>query len=685
MTLETMALGGLVVGLVTYAGLSIFFVYGWVRRITGRAALIASAATTLWFAVFLALGQQPITDLFEIAAYCTWILLLTRILGVGFGQLRDPAYRMQSSIAILTVVGFVVSLVAISGIDQLADVVPPTLLKLLLCLLGIVTLEQVARNTRRDHQWSIKYLIVGLGAIFAYGFVLYSNALLFRSPSLTLFVPQGFIYAVAAPFIAVASLRNRNQRLHVNLSRQFVFRTGTVLLAGGYLLIMGTAGYYVRFFGGEWGAVFEVFLVTAGLLGLAILASSARLRNSLRVLIVRNLYEYKYDYRDEWLRVTRELTQSNPDESLAGRAIHALTDLVHANAGAYWRLSNEGVLLPMLQVNTRWNLPLSPQGSNSLTTFFSDFNWIIDLDEHRANPRAYAGLDLSNDLDHLGGARFIVPLLLGERLFGIIAIGQPAVPIALIWEDYDILKVIARQTAGFLALHHADTVLSASKQLRAMDQLSAFVVHDLKTVIAQFSLLLRNAVKHKGNPAFIDDMLATTEHAVGQMNKLLGQLRTREEREPIELDLIEIVHQVVDERAEQRPGPVLETSLAHLTVKADPARLAAVVSHVVQNAQEATPDNGSVHVHVHASPTWAIVDIKDTGHGMTPEFIASELFMPFATTKGVAGIGVGAYQCREYVQALGGDVAVRSLPGIGTEFTLRLPLVAPAQMLGQRA
>jgi putative PEP-CTERM system histidine kinase len=625
MTLETMALGGLVIGLVTYSVLLLFFVYGWTRRITGRAALVASAVTTLWFATFLERGPGPLTDLLEITAYCAWILLLTRILGVGFAHLRNPAYRMQFAIVILTGLGFSAGLFALSGNHQLAAMAPPALVKLLLCLLGIITLEQVARNTRRDHQWNIKYLIVGLGAMFGYGFVLYSDALLFQSPSLTLFVPQGFIYAVAAPFIAVASLRNRDQRMHVNLSRQFVFRTGTLLLAGGYLLIMGTAGYYVRFFGGEWGAVFEVFLVSAGLLGLAILASSSRLRNSLRVVMVRNLYEYKYDYRDEWLRVTRELTQSNPDESLAGRAIHALTDLVHASAGAYWRLSNEGILLPMLQVNTHWNLPLSPTGSNSLVNFFSDFNWIIDLDEHRDNPRAYVGLDLSGDLDHLRGARFIVPLLLGERLFGIIAIGEPAVPITLIWEDYDILKVIARQTAGFLALHHADTVLSASKQLRAMDQLSAFVVHDLKTVIAQFSLLLRNAVKHKGNPAFIDDMLATTEHAVGQMNKLLNQLRSREEREPIELDLIEIVHQVVGERAEQRPEPVLETDLAHLTVRADPTRLAAVVSHVVQN------------------------------------------------------------QCREYVQALGGDVAVRSQPGVGTEFTLRLPLVAVAQALDQRA
>jgi hypothetical protein len=117
MTLETMALGGLVIGLVTYSALLLFFVYGWIRRITGRAALIASAATTLWFAAFLALGPRPITEMLEIAAYCSWILLLTRILGVGVAQLRDRAFRAQSAIAILTVVGFVCGLVASSATD----------------------------------------------------------------------------------------------------------------------------------------------------------------------------------------------------------------------------------------------------------------------------------------------------------------------------------------------------------------------------------------------------------------------------------------------------------------------------------------------------------------------------------------------------------------------------------------
>ena len=81
-----------------------------------------------------------------------------------------------------------------------------------------------------------------------------------------------------------------------------------------------------------------------------------------------------------------------------------------------------------------------------------------------------------------------------------------------------------------------------------------------------------------------------------------------------------------------------------------------------------------MRVRIDSTPVWAIVTIADTGQGMSREFLDNELFAPFATTKGVAGIGVGAYQCREYIRALGGDVSVRSQVGVGTEFTLRLPL-----------
>jgi putative PEP-CTERM system histidine kinase len=215
-----------------------------------------------------------------------------------------------------------------------------------------------------------------------------------------------------------------------------------------------------------------------------------------------------------------------------------------------------------------------------------------------------------------------------------------------------------------------------------MDQLSAFVVHDLKTVTAQLGLLLRNSERHRANPAFIDDMLKTTENAVSRMNKLVNQLRSRDQLETERrLDLIVVIREVVKNRAAQSPVPQLETFMAPVFVRADEERLGSVIAHVIQNAQDATGHDGTVRIRVDASTVWAVIIISDTGHGMSAEFLEQELFAPFATTKGVAGIGVGAYQCREYVRALGGDVAVRSQVGVGTEFTIRLPLAhaAPAE------
>ncbi len=677
--LAPIAASGLLIGLGAYVVLTGFFVYGWMRRITGRAALAASILTASWFAAFIWLDSTTsLVDVAEVSAYAAWIFLLTRILGIESAQLRDPSYRGPVLVAAFAVVVYA-STIAAALAPQMFDFAWPVLSKLAFCLLGIVMLEQVARNTRRDHQWNVKYLIIGLAIVFTYGFVLYADTLLFRSMNLTLLAPQGWIYAIAAPFICIASLRNRSHRMHVNLSRRFVFRTGTLLLAGGYLLLMGTAGYYVRYFGGEWGDVFEVFLVSASLIAFAVVAVSGRARDLLRDAIARNLFEYKYDYRDEWLRVTRELTHVDPDESLAERAIHALTDLLRANSGAYWRLSSEGTFLPMASVNGPAIQPISPSGSKSLIDFFARLDWIVDLDEYRRSPQDYAGLDLGTDVELLRSARFMVPLQIDERLFGLIAIGQPGSPMELNWEDYDILKVIARQTAAFLALQHADSVLSASKQLRAMNQMSAFVVHDLKTISAQLGLLVRNAERHRDNPVFIDDMLKTVVHAVERMTKLVDQLRSTDRpQSAIVLDVTEIVRQVGRDRAVQKPVPVVETTELPLLVRADRERLAAVITHVVQNAQEATTADGVVRMRVGASAAWAIITISDTGHGMSAEFIENDLFSPFATTKGVAGIGIGTYQCREYIREIGGDVGVRSQPGVGSEFTLRVPLIRSA-------
>jgi putative PEP-CTERM system histidine kinase len=546
--------------------------------------------------------------------------------------------------------------------------------------------EQVFRNTRTDAHWNLKFLSVGLAILFAYGFVLHTDAALFQTTSVALFVAQGVVTAAATPFLAIASLRSRQRRLNFNLSRRFVFRSGMLIATGVYLLVMGTAGYYVRLFGGEWGEVVQVLLVVAGLVGLVVVATSTRLRNRLRVTLLRNLYEYKYDYRDEWLRVTRALTDTHADESLARRAVLALGEVVHTTTGRCYRMSGQSILLPMTESTGGLHTPLTPATSASLESFCKVRNWIIDLDEYRTARGAYESLDLDADLPALANDRFIVPLLVEDHLFGIVVLGRPNTPIELIWEDYDILKVIARQAAAFLALQHADAELAASEQLRAMHQISAFVVHDLKTIAAQLSLLLENAPRHRTNPAFIDDMLRTTANAVARMQKLLAQLRDAQATGPgAGCRLDDVASTAIARRVAQLPAPQLAGAACKAEVAADRERLLDVVTHIIQNAQDATPRYGTVTVELGLDRTWATLAVRDSGSGMTREFVEQSLFVPFATTKGVSGIGIGAYQSREYLRSIGGDLTVRTEAGKGSEFVLRIPLLASQRAEPQAA
>jgi signal transduction histidine kinase len=105
-------------------------------------------------------------------------------------------------------------------------------------------------------------------------------------------------------------------------------------------------------------------------------------------------------------------------------------------------------------------------------------------------------------------------------------------------------------------------------------------------------------------------------------------------------------------------------------VMVDPEQFSMVLDHVLRNAQDATPANGSVDIRVAVENGAPQVDIRDNGSGMDETFVNQRLFRPFDTTKGARGMGIGAYQAREYMRSVAGDVRVTSRPGVGTTFTL---------------
>ena len=555
----------------------------------------------------------------------------------------------------------------------------------------LVLLEQLCRNSLPELRRGVKYLCMGTGSMFAFDFFLYADAMLFRQITPVLWDARGFIHAIAAPVIGIAITRKlewlqpQSGSAHNLVSRRLVFHTTALLGTGLYLLIMGTGGYYVRVYGGDWGIVAQAaFLFASGLL-LAALLFSGQLRAWLRVIISKHFFDYKYDYREEWLRFMRNLLAGQPDSQLRERAIKAIDEIVQSPGGILWWQQDDGRFDPV----ARWNMldpaPRVGPADGGLLRILEQHEWVINLDERELNAKlrtSVQGVRLPAWLRDMTTAWLVVPLILHERLSGFVVLARSEIsPVKrhFNWEDCDLLKTAGRQAASHLAQLEAAQALTEARQFEAFNRLSAYVVHDLKNLVAQLSLVVSNSAKHKHNPLFMDDVISTVDNSVARMNRLLNQLRrdVAVAAQSSCVDLAQLLKEIVQGDRSGCSPPALEIEKRQLFVNANRDRLAAVIGHVIQNARDATPPDGRITVRMRAEEKFALVEVEDTGCGMDATFIRDSLFRPFKTTKGSSGMGIGTYETREFLRSLGGDVDVVSRPGHGSIFRLHLPSSDP--------
>lgn len=684
MSATLLLLAALGYGLATLAflGLSGLIVVSWRRQPQSRLLGLAATLTAVWggLAALTALGRLPpgLQFLAEVARYGAWLGLLFYIL-----NLRLPAgAALPAPLRALRV--FVALLVAgllLAGAFALLNV-PVRVLSdwagnlglVLLTVAGLVLVEQVFRSTRPQDRWAIKFLCLGLGGLFVYDFYLYANAALFQAMDARIWAARGYVAALVAPLIAVSAARNPEWSAPVGLSRTLVFHTASLLGAGVYLLLMAGAGYYIRLFGGEWGDVIQTVFVFAAAMLLMLLLVSGTLRARLRVFLSKHFFSYRYDYRAEWLNFTRTLTEGRPGEQLCERAVEALARLLESPGGALWMREGNAAY----QRASHWNWA-DLQGAEAADSPFAQWlaarQWVVDLDEMQSRPDLYGDLAAPAWIREADDAWLVVPLMLHDELLGFVVLKHSLGNVTFNWEVSDLLKVAARQAAAHLSQMRASNQLIVARQFESFNRTTTFVIHDLKNLIAQLSLLLANAEKHKHNPEFQADMLGTVESAVARMNKVLAQLRrgSDEMLASESVPLADILRDAAASKQAFKLRPILEAPADGLRVRAERERLTRAIGHLLQNALEATPADGEVTMRGFAQDGQAIVEIDDTGCGMDDEFIRTRLFAPFDSTKG-AGMGIGAYECRETLRALGGDIEVDSEPGRGTRFRLRLPL-----------
>jgi putative PEP-CTERM system histidine kinase len=554
-------------------------------------------------------------------------------------------------------------------------------LVLTLCTIQmLVILEQVYRQAG-SHKWEYKPLIIYLAALTTFDFFTYANAAMVAQLNASFFAARGYIYLAMLPFLVLAIRRIQHWGIDIFVSREVVMHSTLLMLSGAYLIIMALLGYVVQYFGGDWGAPIQIALFLIAIVLLLSLFLSHEFRTKLKVFITKNFYANQFDYRVEWVALTQTL--SKDDKSIAEvykTSLEGWMQGIKYDQGVLVKLTNNQVNVAAITGdNTIGLFEQSAQYINDINVFLEKKGWIIDFDEMRSKPEIYE--DLPNRYQVMKSMPFqmVIPIFQENGLWGMVMLNAQTVERkTLNWELRDYLQAVTVQTANYIFQAESSQKLAENAQFAAFSRMSAFVVHDLKNVLAQINLLLTNAKQHRHNPEFIDDTFETLGHAKARMDNMLKQLMDKSiDNSPnvSKTDLVKLIENVIDTKcALLQPMPAFEEKQAAY-VDINENKFANVLYHLISNAQQATPDDGRVAISLSHSEDAVFIEIEDTGTGMSTEFINEQLFTPFVTTKGNAGMGVGAYDAKTYLESIGGSIAVKSQVGQGSIFRLTLPKI----------
>ena len=630
-------------------------------------------------------GNDLITpQVLEFIKSISWIALLLRMLSVAYGAGITTTGFMVALGSIIVFVVFMMVPVLYqylnNGVSTFGDNFNYLLAShLLLAVIGIVLIEQLYRNTRPEQRWVIKFLCLGLGGMYVYDFYMYSDGLLYKRIDLTLWHARGFVDALVVPLIGVAIIRDPLWSPEIFISRKVVFHTTTLLASAVYLMTMGVAGYYVRDYGGSWGLVAQAFLLFFTILSLLLLLFSERIRSRWKVLLNKHLYPYKYDYRDEWLRFIRTISKSEHGQEFYTMTITSIAQIIDSSAGMLF-LRRDGGYYECVESHQMPSVNIRESSNSSLVKFLAENEFVISIDEFDIAPDVYNRLGVLEIPSWVRdvSAWLIVPLIHINDLIGFIVLSHSRIHNEHFnWEDSDLLNTVARQAASFLVQREVSEQLAEAKQFESYNKLSTYMVHDIKNLVTQLSLITSNAEKHKNNPLFIDDVIKTISNSVDKMNVMMGMLQDKTTTKSyVALNLVEILQELVTDRekAGYSPVPVLVCESEQCNVRGNRDQLLSIFGHLVQNAQDATENDGRIDILVSSRDDWAVIEIKDTGCGMSENFIKTKLFKPFKTTKGTKGMGIGVYEAREIISSLGGGIEVFSEYEKGTSFIVRIPI-----------
>ncbi|HED38418.1 MAG TPA: PEP-CTERM system histidine kinase PrsK, partial [Ignavibacteria bacterium] len=362
-----------------YLVLAILLLISWRGRIEGGMLLVA---VMVQFISSGLIAFHSVTDYFstynifilEVSKVFAWVVFMLRLLGSGSDQKILP--YLKNIFYLITIISLYVVIFEHDFIIKLKVEYNVHVLKLVMLtfsIFGLVLVEQIYRNIQPEKKWEIKFLCIGLAALFAYDIYLYSNISLFEGVNQTLWDARGIVNALSIPLIAISAKRNTKWSFDIFVSRHIVFYSAGVVAIGIYLILMSAAGYYLKSYGGTWGGFAQIIFLVGAILILIVVMSSGVTRAKIRVFLSKHFYKNKYDYRDEWLRLIHNISEYKSAKHFKDNIIQTVAGILRCRGGVLF-LEGAGCF----QSDTSWNCP-DPVNkisfSSSLIRFLNKYEW----------------------------------------------------------------------------------------------------------------------------------------------------------------------------------------------------------------------------------------------------------------------------------------------------------------------
>lgn len=554
--------------------------------------------------------------------------------------------------------------------------------------LVLFRLEQIFRSFPDPLRYRMKYVLIGLGSLVCISIAQAIHMFLIPVWSREVIWAGGTAAFSSLLVLGFGIGRWQLPELHqkFRISHHAMYTSLTGLCVGGYLIFVGVVAAMIQQTGWEVKESLAVVLVFLAGLGLVVVMLSRPARDEFRHVVLRHFFSTKYDYRDKWLEVTETFTACKNHQQVWNRYLEWVSRTFGASRVTIWKFFDVDGRYHQIRKERRrrkWSKTASSPGTLDPPPISESHPLILQMKRQKEPVVIQKDQEALPDWKafvHLTQAHLCVPLLTGEgNLLGFCTLSQPSADIQYDQEDLDLLRAIAHHVTMLLLQFKLVEERNSAAKWEAVHRFSAFYLHDLKNLAGSLSLLVQNAEQYGHDPEFqasaIQTIKSTSQRIIDLMRELATQAKDPNLHKETVLQAADMNQLIRDTLAAiQSPEclphfyPGQEVPLIHLKVES----IKQVLLNLILNACQATGEKGRIDISTTCDGEQVIVEIVDTGAGMSMSQLEN-LFQPFASSK-KHGLGVGLYQCKRIVEDHQGLIHIESEEGQGTTVIVTFPV-----------